>query len=179
MAGNLIGGTAGTIFAVIGMMIVMGMGGLNGAPGGAGFGISTGGATSAFGSAVNLINTAYPYINGGMQIYQSFALDRLQDDMEDFLSSAREKYDMLRDAWDMIGPSGNVDPINLTARANDWYIEDAGSYYARSLNANPGIISYDLIQNFANMGTALPDKSGSPNIVDVVFTQFERQRGQV
>lgn len=178
-AGQLIGGTWGTVFAVVGMIIVGARGGLNGAPGGAGFNISVQGA-NGFASAVSLINTTYPYINGGLQIYQAFALDALQDDMEDFMKSAREKYDQLRDAWDMLGdPTGNINPINLTARAQDWYIESPSQFYSRSLNANPGVMSYDLINNFVNMSTTLPETPGDPNIVDVVFEQFAAQRGQV
>jgi hypothetical protein len=178
-AGQLIGGTWGTVFAVVGMLLVGARGGLNGAPGGAGWGISTQGV-NGFASATSFINTTYPYLNGGLEIIQAFEMQKLQDEMEDFLSTAREKYERLRDAWDMLGDqSGNINPINLSARMANWYVEMPENYYMRSLNANPGVMSYDLINNFVNMSTTLPETPGDPNIVEVVFEQFAIQRGQV
>jgi len=175
MAGNLIGGTWGTVFAVIGMLIVGARAGMAGGPG-----AISGQSSSAWGSAVSLINTTSPYIQGGLKIYQAFELQKLEDQMKEFIKTAKEKYQELRDAWDMLGGmGGNIDPISLSAQFENWYVEAADDFFQRTLNANPGILGYDLVNNFAGLALMLPEDGNDGNVVLDMFEQFEQQRGAV
>jgi hypothetical protein len=174
MAGNLIGGTWGTVFAVVGTLIVGARAGLSGAPGGMG----TMTTNSAWGSAVSLINTTVPYVKGGLQIYQAFEMEKLERDMKEFYKTAREKYEELRDAWDMLGdPSGGINPLNLAYQFDRWYVESAENFFTRTLNANPGILGYDLVNNFAGIALGLPENGNDTNIIETMFYQMEQQRG--
>jgi len=173
MAGNLIGGKWGAIFAIVGTLIVGARAGMQGASGTIGTA-----SNSAWGSAVSLINTTVPYVKGGLQIYQLFEMERLEKELKDFYKTAREKYDELRDAWDMLGDPGNgINAINLGAQFERWYVESAQNFYQRTLNANPGILGYDLVNNFAGIALGLPQDGNDTNIIDTMLYQMSQQRG--
>ena len=177
MAGSLIGGTWGTVFAVVGAIISM-QAGLAGAPGGAGWGITAQGSTG-WGSAFSLIQSTAPYIQGAQKIYNQYQLEQLQSDIEDWQEEAYSQERQLQQAMDMLGDGGGLDPYYLLndGMSLDFVVEDPSSYFARTLNANPGVIGYDLVNRFTDMALVLPEDPENKNIIDMLIMDLAQQRG--
>lgn len=173
-AGSLIGGRAGMLFVIAATLYMAGVNpfanmssswtGLVAAPG--------------FGTALSFLQAVMPIIRVADIGYSAYQMDKLQGEMEDFLVTKREKYDELADAWDMIGaPPAGIDPIYLTSVFPKVFQETPDSFYSRTLNANPGILGYDLINNFSAIALQLPEDGNDINVVESVFNSFARQRG--
>jgi hypothetical protein len=181
-AGNLIGGPLGQIFVIVSMVLVAGgnLSSLN--P----FSNVTSAwqnfvATPGWGSAIPFINSVSTIVRVGQVVYGRYKLHKLEEEMEDFIMTAREKHERLQDAWDSLGETPDwIDPLDLaTTFANAGLYEDPTSFYYRTLHANPGSLGYDLIENFTEMALMLPKNPGSPTVVDSMIDQFARQRRQV
>lgn len=177
MAGNLIGGTLGVAFAVIGAIVTM-QAGLAGAPGGGGWGISTAGS-NGWGSAFSLIQSTAPYIQGAQKIYSSYQMEQLQEDIAEWQEEAYAQQRELQNAMDLLGDGGGLDPSYLLNDVGglQFVYEDSDSYFSRTLNANPGIIGYDLVNRFTDMALVLPEEPGDKNIIDSMIMDLAQQRG--
>jgi hypothetical protein len=165
------GQTAGTVFAIIAAISQMGIGhgGLSAPPG-----------STAFGSAAHMITTTASFANMGLQVYSTYALAEMEAELRDFMMDAREKYEEIADAWDQLGGTESaIDPLDLKRAFEIGQSEAPQSYYSRTLNANPGLLGYDLINNFAEIALDLPDQLGSMSIVDAQISNFKAQRGMV
>jgi hypothetical protein len=181
-AGGLIGGRLGQLFVIVAMFMAMG-GNFQSLKFGSNLSSAWTNLTTApsFGSATQFIQAVYPFMNIGQELYINYELQKLEDDMRDFIATAREKYEQLQDAWDEFGTRPDwIDPLML-ARSLQYRagFETPEMFFARTLHANPGTLGYDLIENFTEMATTLPETPGSPEIVDIMIEQFAEQRGQV
>ena len=181
-AGGLIGGRLGQLFVIVAMFMAMGGSFSNINPfskvSSAWTNLTT---TPSFGSAIQFIQATYPFLSTGQKIYVEYEMHKLKDEMEDFVLTAREKYEQLQDAWDSMGQGPSwVDPLEIARTFSmSGLFEDPASFYYRTLHANPGSLGYDLIENFTEMAVMLPKRPGSPGIVDSMMETFAEQRGQV
>jgi len=177
-AGQNIGGTAGTVFTII---AAVAMSYSQGGYRGLGDTFQDFMNSPGWATASSFINSVMPIYDMGYAVYSSSVLNKLENDMEDFTRSSREKQMALEDAWDSFGPVPSwLDPMDLVAVFKRMGgSELADSYYNRTLQANPGILGYDLISNFAEAAIALPQEPGQPSIIDGMFADFARQRGVV
>ena len=173
LAGQLIGGTAGLIFTIVGSIVMMQAGG---PPTGTGAIASTG-----WGSAISFMSTTLTYVNFGLQVYHSVALAKLEEDMRDFMKTAAEKAEELREAWAALGePPDGVNTLDLVSTMSRGSVfETADSYFNRTLNANPGLLGYDYINNFTGIALTLPESPGQMDMITGMLMEFERQRGAV
>ena len=160
----------GTLFIVIATILSMYQGGS--------WGFDTAGM-NGWGTATTLVSTTATYLNMAVQVYSSYSLANLEDDMRDFMKSAKEKFDEIQDAYDALGPvPEGIDPLDLHRALQIGASESANDYYMRTLNANPNQLGYDLINDFAAIAMTLPDLGGK-NIIDTQIEMFEQQRGMV
>ena len=99
--------------------------------------------------------------------------------MRDFQKTAKEKNDILQDAWDSMGevPSW-LDPMDLIRVQSHTIIETPDNFRGRTLNANPGVLGYDLINRFQEIALTLPE-DGDNNMIASMFEQMANQRGAV
>ena len=181
-AGGLIGGRLGQLFVIVAMFMAMGGSFSNINPfskiSSAWTNLTT---APSFGSAVQFIQAVYPALNVGQKIYVEYELHKLQDEMRDFVKTAKEKYEELQDAWDSLQETPDwLDPLQLARTfSTAGLYEDPETFYYRTLHANPGTLGYDLIQNFTDMAVMLPKTPESPQVVDTMIETFAKQRGQV
>jgi hypothetical protein len=75
------------------------------------------------------------------------------------------------------GKGGNIDPLGLATQFQRWYVESADNFFTRTMNANPGVIGYDLVNNFAGIALNLPENGNDTNIIETMFYQMGQQRG--
>lgn len=180
-AGSLIGGNLGTLFVIVGMYMSAGGSLAAGNPfaqmGTAWSNLAT---APGWGSAIQFIQAVYPAISTGQTIYSEYHLAKLEGEMRDFTKTAKEKYEQLQDAWDSLQETPSwVNPMDLVRTfSTNGLFEDPESFYYRTLHANPGTLGYDLIESFTEMALLLPQRPGSPGIVDSMMKQFADQRGQ-
>ena len=175
-AGALIGGTAGKLFVIVGMIMMRGQNPFSNLAGS----WAKMSAGMGFGTAVNFLGAVQPFLNFAMVIYQDLATADLEAEMRDFLKSAREKQDELDDAWAQLGDAPSwLDPMDLIKVQSTTYIESSSDFIERSLDANPGLLGYDLISNFSEIALMLPESAGGNNIVDGMMRDFAEQRGAV
>ncbi len=172
-AGALIGGRWGTIFVIVASLMMAGVNPFTNLAGSwAGL---AGGVT--WGSATAFITAVYPFMNFAMVVYQDIQMGKLQSDMRDFIKTAKEKNQELQDAWDSLGePPSWLDPMDLIRVQSTTVIESPGNFFERMLNANPGVLGYDLISNFSEIALTLPE-DGDNNMITNMFSEFEQQRG--
>lgn len=175
-AGALMGGWEGRLFILLASIAIGGKGAFSN------LGSSWGKLMTApgYGTAVTFITTVSPYMNFAMTVYQDIILNKLEDDMRDFLQTAREKQEILQDAWDSMGPLPTwLDPMDLIRVQSETVIETPGNFFNRSLNANPGLLGYDLIENFSEIALMLPKDGTQNTITDSLFNELAKQRGAV
>ena len=177
-AGSLLGGTLGQVFVILAMLYMAG---------GTQF-LSNIGSTwntmvtnLGWGNATAFLQSIGPIISIGRVIVENRALAGLESEMRDFAKTAREKYEELQDAWDEFGGKpGWLDPMDLIgAFTAQWYVEMPDQYLQRTLNANPGVLGYDMISQFSDMALFLPTNGNPTEFISNVFGQMERQRGAV
>lgn len=181
-AGGLIGGRLGQLFVIVAMFMAAG-GSFSSLNPFSNMGSAWTNLTTApsFGSAINFINAVYPALNIAQEVYVEYELHKLEDEMRDFVKTAKEKYEDLQNAWDSLQETPDwIDPLQLarTFSVSGLY-ENPEQFYYRTLHANPGTLGYDLIQNFTEMATMLPETPQSPQVVDIMINTFAKQRGQV
>jgi len=173
-AGSLIGGRLGILFVLVGSLVAARANPFSNLS--AKWGSLT--TKVSWGSAFEFIKATAPFTNFAMTVAQDISLQKLESDMREFLKTAREKQDALQDAWDALGPLPTwLDPMDLIRIQSTTYIESADNFIERTLNANPGLLGYDLISNFIEMALILPEDQGDMSIIQGVFNDFERQRG--
>jgi hypothetical protein len=175
-AGGLIGGRAGQIFVIIATLYMAGVNPFANSANAWGNMV----ATPGFGTAMSFVKAVMPILQIAEVSYQMYETDKLKGEMEDFLVDKKDHYDALRDAYDMIGPApAGIDPVFLTSVFTGHWQESPESFYDRTLNANPGILGYDLINDFSEIALTLPEDESKGNIVDTVMDSFARQRGAI
>jgi hypothetical protein len=177
-AGALIGGYLGVVFVIVGMYLAMGAGNPFSNVQNSWQQMTVQGT---WGSAFQFIQATAPFMNFGMMIYQDVSLAKLESDMREFIKSAEEKQQELQDAWDAFGePPSWLDPMDLiNAQASNTYIESSQNFFDRTLHTNPGILGYDLINEFSAIALMLPEDLGESNIIEGMFSDFARQRGAI
>jgi len=175
-AGGLIGGKFGILFVLVASMMMAGVNPFSNLANS----WSTLATTPSWGSAFSFIQATAPLTNFAMIVHQDLTMAKLESEMRDFLKSAREKYDQLQDAWDSFGEMPSwLDPMDLIAIQTTTVLESPDEFFSRTLNANPGILGYDLIHNFADIALMLPDTPGTTNVIDSMLNTFAEQRGAV
>jgi hypothetical protein len=134
-----------------------------------------------WGSAFQFIQATTPFTNFGMVVYQDVSMAKLESDMREFIKTAKEKYQELQDAWDAMGePPSWLDPMDLiNAQASNTYIESSQNFFDRTLHVNPGILGYDLINEFPEIALMLPKDLGDSSIIDGMLNDFAIQRGAI
>jgi chitodextrinase len=180
-AGSLIGGTWGKIFVIVASIY------LAGGPQAftnpmSGWSSAANSFTTApgWGTAFRFISATAPYLNFAMEIYTRNEMHQLESEMRDFIKSAKEKQQELDDAWATLDTPSWIDPLDLAKiLSTNGYVETPGNFYDRTLNANPGLLGYDLVNNFTEIALSLPSDLNNGNMIDSMFMDFARQRGAV
>lgn len=177
-AGSLIGGTWGKIFVIVAMLY---MAGGTSMFSNIGQSFSQMSANFGWGTATNFLNAIGPVINITKIVVEDRAMAKLEHKMDDLAKTKREKYDELQNAWDAFGPPPEgIDPLDLVNALNtQWYMESPSNYYERSLNANPGILGYDVINRFTELALTIPEHGNPGDFIQGVFRDMEAQRGAV
>jgi len=136
---------------------------------------------STWGSAQVTLTSTLAVVNTGLQIYSTHELAKLQADLRDFMLTQREKADELREAWDQLGPPREgFDTLGYMAATDRGATgESPGSYLARTLNANPGLLGYDFVYQFVPMCLTLPEQPGQVGTLEAQYLSFQRQIGAV
>jgi len=175
-AGSLIGGTWGQIFMILATVYLAGGFNYFGGVGNAWSGMV---GNFGWGSATSFLQSIGPILNVGRVIYEKRTLADLESDMKDFVKTAREKYEELQDAWDEFGGKPAwLDPLDLVGTFQaQWYAERPDGYFQRTLNANPGILGYDMVSKFADLALTLPVDGNPTEFLGSVFNDMEKQRG--
>jgi hypothetical protein len=132
----------------------------------------------SWGAAINFVNTVKPFMNLGTYIYQTNELDKLKEDYEDLALDAKEKQQKLRDAYDTLHVPSNLDVNYLMEAQKELIIEQPDEFYARSLNPDPGMLGFVLIDRFYEIALML-DEDGNNDMVEYMFNDFANQRGVV
>ena len=173
-AGSLIGGNYGKLFVIVATLYMAGVNPFANMSQAWGNLVTN----TGFGTAISFIQAVQPILTVANLAYSAYQTDKLEGEMEDFMKTAKDKYDELRDAYDMLGesPTG-LDPLFITNMFTGYFPEDPDTFYNRSLNANPGVLGYDLINEFSSIALTLPEDTQDGNIVDIVMDSFARQRG--
>lgn len=177
-AGALIGGTWGQVFMIVASIYLAG-----GTQIFQNIGANFTQMTQQMGwaNAASFLNSIQPILNIGQVIIENRALAKLESDMRDFTKTAREKYEELEDAWDQLGEGPAwLEPLDLVASFQaSWWAEPPENFYARSLNANPGLLGYDMINRFHEIALRLPQDGEPPDneFIQSMFGDMERQRG--
>lgn len=179
-AGSLIGGTAGQIFSLIGVIATFGAGSINASGTWVSGWQSLGqGALSTFGGAMQFLTQVTNIANAAMKVVASYQLEELQDEMEEFLKTVKERQQELEDAWAGLGmPGGSgLDPLSLSQSLSASYPEKPEAFYSRTINLNPGVLGYHLIEKFQELALVLPENPGDPTVIDAQFETMAVQRG--
>lgn len=173
-AGSLIGGKWGALFVIIASIYMAGINPFANMSATWGQLVTNAG----FGTAIQFLQAVMPLLKVIEIGYSTYQMDKLEGEMEDFIKTKKEKYDELRDAYDMLGdvPTG-IDPMYITSTFVGHVAESPESFYTRSLNANPGVLGYDLINDFSEIALTLPEAENDSPIVDTIMDSFARQRG--
>jgi hypothetical protein len=173
-AGSLIGGEWGQLFVLIATLYMAGINPF------ANLGQTWGSMVSnfGFGTAQAFLKAVMPFVQVVNLAYTGYQTDKLKEEMEDFIKTKQEKYEELENAYDMLGevPQG-IDPMFVTNAFIGHFNEPPDEYYQRVLNANPGVLGYDLVNDFAKIALDLPEAQNEVNVVDTVMNDFARQRG--
>ena len=179
-AGSLVGGSAGQLLALVGAIVSLGAGGYLNAGGGTFLsGFNAMGSFASWGSALSLVGSVANIASGVVQVYNTYQLEQLQDDLEDFLKSANEKMQELEQYYSgLLESTGNIDPLSITRTLQMPLTETPEQFFSRSLRTNPGILSYDLVSEFPELALTLPDPRDQ-NIIEAQFETLARQRGAV
>jgi hypothetical protein len=174
-AGGLIGGEWGQLFIIAASIYMAGLNPFANV----GNTWSTLMSQAGWGSAVNFLGAVMPFLRVGEVLYQGYVTRELEDEWSDFTKTKQEKYDELKDAYDMMGemPTGIDSMFIVQTFKGDRFNETPDTFFARSLNANPGLLGYDLINNFTDIALALPEDDNEGNIIDSQMKTFARQRG--
>lgn len=178
VAATLFDPTIGAIFAAIASFIIFG--GLQEISGQWANLMNGGG----WGSALQLLGTVSTQLNSGMQIYYMHEMDKLMHEMEDWTKSHMERMQELQDIWAGVGPANSsIDPLALLAAGNvntDGFLyETPANFYSRTLNANPGVMGYDLVYYFPAIANKLPTGLHDTDLVGSMMRSFAAQRGAV
>jgi len=171
-----IGGTAGQIFALIAAVAFFYSAG--------GFKTINSTWTKAvespgWGTAAAFIQATGPLYEMGFTVFEAYKIHELEQDIDDWIKTAKEQQQQLEDAWDTFGPMPSwLDPMDLVRMYERMgAAELADGYYARTLSANPGIMGIDLITNFSEVALMLPKEIGHGTLVDGMMSDFAQQRG--
>jgi hypothetical protein len=177
-AGSLIGGTWGKIFVILAMAYLAGGANMFTNIGQSFTQMST---SFGWGSATGFLQSIGPVLSIAQVVVEDVAMRRLDSKMEKLEMTAKEKYEELKDAWDSFGPvPQGVDPLDLKAAFNaQWYVEQPENYFARTLNANPGVLGYDVVNKFADLALAIPENGNPGDFIQGIFSDMEKQRGAV
>lgn len=175
-AGSLIGGTWGQVFVILASLYLAG-----GTSFLSNIGQQWGNMVSNFGwgSATGFLQSIGPVIDIGRVIIENRALADLEKDMKDFTKTAREKAEELQDAWDEFGGQGSsIDPLDLAgAFQAQYFVERPDAYLQRTLNANPGLMGYDVVNRFAELALTVPNDGNPGEFINQIFIDMEKQRG--
>ena len=177
-AGSLIGGTWGKVFVIVASIYMAG---------GTDFFSNIGSSWQAmtanlgWGTAAKFLASINPIIDITRLIVEDRAMAKLEAEMKDFTKDAREKYDELEAAYDMLGSGvSGINPLDLVnAFSNSWYVEQPENYYQRTLTTNPGMISYDMVNRFHELALTIPENGNPGDFIPAMFEDMEKQRGAV
>jgi hypothetical protein len=146
-------------------------------------GASWGSMAANFGwaTASSFLQSIGPILQIAQVVIENRAMAGLESDLRDLTLTAREKYEQLQDAWDEFGGKpGWLDPLDLvSAFKAQWYVETPDNYYQRTLNANPGVLGYDMINRFSDLALNLPVDGNPTEFINGIFVDMEKQRGAV
>ena len=171
-AGNLIGGKLGMLFVIAATAMLSGVNPFSNV----GSTWQTMVTQGGWGSAISFINATTPFTQFGMLLYREHAMSELQDDMRDFMLDAREKQQILQDAKDMFGETPSwIDPNEIIEIQSMTRVESSNTFLERTLNPNPGVLSYVLISDWSEIALLLP-QPGDETIVNGVMRSFAQQR---
>ena len=175
LAGALIGGTAGRLFAIAGTLAMA-----YGTFASPNFSW-TGTATSGFGQALTFLANVNAIIAQPVfSIVAGIQGEQLDAAQEDLALAEKDRIQQLRDAYDGVGeaPSGvNVDDL-LQVFMIPLPEETPGDFLARTLDVNPGRNAIDLVLYFTEVAKQ-PSSDGSMGFIEGMFVDMAKQRGQV
>ena len=111
--------------------------------------------TFGLSNPVNLINA----VGAVGTAYQSKQMEELSDELQDFLKTSAEQWKELEEKRELLE---EPDYTNLMLSANLSKInsyEEPNTFYARTLNTNPGVLVYDQLTDYFDNKLTLPQLS--------------------
>jgi hypothetical protein len=174
-AGGLIGGTWGKVFVIVASLMVAGINPFSNVA--ASWGTMT--TQFSWGSAMQFLNAVQPFLNVAKMIYTEVSLRNLEKDYEEWLLTAREKQEELDRAYAGLDIPSNIDPMTVVNSFAYAPVEQPSDFVTRSTMLNPGVLGYDLIENFTELAVRLPEFPGEQTVIDGLFATLARQRGAV
>jgi len=174
-AGALIGGTAGRVFQIIGMLSMAGGNPFKNIKSAWSkmrddFGWAT---AQAFLATIN------PFMDITMILYTDYETRKLEQEQRDWLKTAEERWDELEEAWADLGQLTWIDPLDVVRAMNERVDESPNDFYARTLNPNPGLLVYDMINEFSEVSLTLPQSINDTNVLETMFESMRFQRGGI
>lgn len=136
-------------------------------------------AEAGWGTAITFVSQVMAQLHSLVNIWYAYEMDQLQDEMEDYTKGRADKLQDLQDLYDGVAGGGvDLDAIDLSVKRQFPY-EEPQQFYARTLNANPGLLGYDLVYNFTDLALVLPKRENQPTAVTNCFQALARQRGYI
>ena len=167
VTGQVLGGKLGMIFGMMLMFI-----------GPAAAGNLPTSISQAFGSMFNsplqFLQTVTKLAKIGVDFYTQAQLKGLQQDMQNLGKSYKEKQQELQDAYDGLTSNANMPVWSIMREPEIYFPESSDQFLARSLDPNPGMMTFYVIENFVALCLKLPDKPGEPNFLESVTESMSR-----
>jgi len=90
-------------------------------------------------------------------VYMDWESQAIQEDWETFTQSREEKDEILRTANEFLGGEYDLDYLLFNTRRVSNFYEDPNGFYGRTLNTNPGILSFAYIAEYVSTQLSLPE----------------------
>jgi hypothetical protein len=176
-AASNIGGTAGKIFLIVAMAVMLysaSAGGGSPADAWTNFASNPGWATAA-----KFLASIRPYLELGMNTYSTYRQTILENKYENFMEDHRDRMEKLEAAYNTLGPPPEgVDPYDIQQALSFTFAwETADEYVSRTLNTNPGQDAIEYVLNFTEAALLPPKYAGQTSIIDGMLVDFAEQRG--
>ena len=111
--------------------------------------------TFSLSNPVNLINA----VSAVGTAYQAQQMEELSDELQDFLKTSAEQWKELEEQRELLEEPDYSDLMLSANLSNINTYEEPSTFYARTLNTNPGVLVYDQIRDYFDTKLTLPQLS--------------------
>lgn len=127
-----------------------------------GFGALIASATGSWHSILNTIAQVTSMLGSIHQKYTQKKILQIQQELESFLKSAKEKQEDLENKFLEFGDNLS-NPLDFIEESISYFYESPDQFFNRTLMTNPGAANMELIPNFTKWALTLPEAGRDPN----------------